>query len=43
MGANSGSYEALIAAEKLCRAGYAKVYEYRDGFAAWQAAGAPDS
>jgi rhodanese-related sulfurtransferase len=42
-GANSGSYEARIAAEKLCRAGYAKVYEYRDGFAAWQAAGAPVS
>jgi rhodanese-related sulfurtransferase len=40
-GANSGSYEARIAAEKLCGAGYANVYEYRDGFAAWQAAGAP--
>jgi rhodanese-related sulfurtransferase len=40
-GANSGSYEARMAAEKLCRAGYTKAYEYRDGFAAWQAAGAP--
>ncbi|MGA8660399.1 MAG: YceI family protein [Chthoniobacterales bacterium] len=42
-GANSGSYEARIATEKLCRAGYANVYEYRDGFRAWQAAGAPIS
>jgi rhodanese-related sulfurtransferase len=40
-GANSESYEARIAAEKLSRAGYAKVYEHRDGFAVWQSAGAP--
>jgi polyisoprenoid-binding protein YceI len=40
-GADSESYEARIGAEKLCRAGYANVYEYRDGFAAWQAVGAP--
>jgi rhodanese-related sulfurtransferase len=40
-GAGSESYEARIAAEKLCRAGYTKVYEYRDGFAAWQHTGAP--
>jgi polyisoprenoid-binding protein YceI len=40
-GTNSESYEARMAAEKLYRACYAKVYEYRDGFAAWQAAGAP--
>ncbi|MBV8227249.1 MAG: YceI family protein [Verrucomicrobia bacterium] len=40
-GANSGSYEARIAAEKLRRAGYITVYEYRDGFAAWEAAGGP--
>jgi rhodanese-related sulfurtransferase len=40
-GANAESYEARMAAEKLCRAGYIKVYEYRDGFAAWEAAGTP--
>ena len=40
-GAGSESYEARVAAEKLCRTGYSKVYEYRDGFAAWQHAGAP--
>jgi rhodanese-related sulfurtransferase len=40
-GANSESYEARVAAEKLSRAGYTNVYEYRDGLAAWQAAGAP--
>jgi len=40
-GANSESYEARVAAEKLSRAGYTDVYEYRDGLAAWQAAGAP--
>jgi len=40
-GAGSESYEARVAAEKLCRAGYSKVYEYRDGFATWQHAGAP--
>jgi rhodanese-related sulfurtransferase len=40
-GANSESYEARVAAEKLSRAGYANVYEYRDGLTAWQYAGAP--
>ncbi|HYY27085.1 MAG TPA: YceI family protein [Chthoniobacterales bacterium] len=40
-GAYSGSYEARIAAEKLSKAGYTTVYEYRDGFAAWEAAGGP--
>jgi rhodanese-related sulfurtransferase/polyisoprenoid-binding protein YceI len=40
-GANSESYEARIAAEKLSRAGYALVYEYRDGFAGWEVAGGP--
>jgi rhodanese-related sulfurtransferase len=40
-GANSESYEARLAAEKLSRSGYTNVYEYRDGLAAWQAAGAP--
>jgi len=40
-GANSESYEARVAAEKLSRAGYTKVWEYRDGFAGWQSAGAP--
>jgi len=40
-GANSESYEARVAAEKLSRAGYTNVYEYRDGLAGWQATGAP--
>jgi rhodanese-related sulfurtransferase len=40
-GANSASYEARTAAAKLGNAGYVEVYEYRDGLAAWQAAGAP--
>jgi len=40
-GANSESYEARIAAEKLRRTGYTMVYEYRDGLASWEAAGAP--
>jgi rhodanese-related sulfurtransferase len=39
-GANSESFEARMAAEKS-RRGYANVYEYRDGLAAWRAAGAP--
>src|SRR5262249_1298809 len=34
-------YEARIAAGKLGRAGYTQVFEYRDGLAAWQAAGEP--
>jgi polyisoprenoid-binding protein YceI/rhodanese-related sulfurtransferase len=38
-GANSESFEARMAAEKLWRAGYTSVFEYRDGFEAWQAAG----
>jgi len=40
-GANSESFEARMAAEKLLRAGYTDVYEYREGFEVWQAAGAP--
>ena len=40
-GANSESYEARVAAEKLSRTGYNNVYEYRDGLAGWQAAGDP--
>src|SRR3981081_1426655 len=32
-GANSESYEARVAAEKLSRAGYANVYEYWGGSA----------
>src|SRR6516225_5771941 len=40
-GADSESHEARIAAEKLRRAGYTTVYEYREGFASWQYAGAP--
>jgi rhodanese-related sulfurtransferase len=35
------SYEARIAAEKLDRAGYTQVYEYREGLAGWQAADGP--
>jgi rhodanese-related sulfurtransferase len=38
-GHDSESYEARIAAEKLSRAGYAQVYEYRHGLAGWPAAG----
>jgi len=38
-GANSESFEARMAAEKLWRAGYTSVFEYRDGLEAWQAAG----
>jgi rhodanese-related sulfurtransferase/polyisoprenoid-binding protein YceI len=40
-GADSESYEARVAAEKLFRAGYLNVFEYRDGLAAWQADGGP--
>ncbi|MBV8970339.1 MAG: YceI family protein [Verrucomicrobia bacterium] len=40
-GQNAESYEGRFAAEKLGRAGYTHVYEYRDGLAGWQAAGAP--
>src|SRR5258708_2773637 len=39
-GENSESYETGVAAEKLSRAGYTNVYEYRDGLAGWQAASA---
>ena len=37
-GQDSETYEARIAADKLARAGYTQVYEYRDGLAGWQAA-----
>jgi hypothetical protein len=30
-----------MAAEKLLRRGYTDLFEYRDGFEAWQASGAP--
>jgi rhodanese-related sulfurtransferase len=40
-GADSESHEARVAAEKLSRAGYTKVFELRDGFATWQQTGAP--
>src|SRR5258708_30612927 len=40
-GANSESYEARVAAEKLSRTGYNKVYEYRAGLAGWHAARHP--
>src|SRR5262249_6159744 len=40
-GQDSDGYEARIAAGKLGRAGYTQVFEYRDGLAAWQAAGEP--
>jgi len=40
-GANSESFEARMAAEKLSRAGYTNVFEYRDGLQAWHAASGP--
>jgi rhodanese-related sulfurtransferase len=40
-GQDSETYEARIAADKLARAGYTQVYEYRDGLAGWQAAERP--
>jgi polyisoprenoid-binding protein YceI len=38
-GADSGSLESRMAAEKLCRHGYQEVYDFRDGLAGWKAAG----
>jgi rhodanese-related sulfurtransferase/polyisoprenoid-binding protein YceI len=35
-GAGRNSHESSMAAEKLCRAGYAKVWDFRDGFDAWK-------
>lgn len=40
-GADSGSLESRMAAEKLCRHGYTQVYDFRDGLAAWKSAGCP--
>ena len=40
-GADSGSFESRMAAEKLCRHGYTQVYDFRDGLAAWTSAGFP--
>ena len=40
-GADSGSLESRMAAEKLCRHGYTQVYDFRDGLAAWKSAGFP--
>jgi rhodanese-related sulfurtransferase len=38
-GADSKSYESRMAAEKLSRAGYTNVSEYRDGIRGWEEAG----
>jgi len=38
-GASAGSHEAHMAAEKLDRAGYASVFELREGIAGWKSAG----
>ena len=40
-GADSGSFESRMAAEKLCRHRYTQVYDFRDGLAAWRSAGCP--
>lgn len=40
-GDNPGSHESRVAAEKLIRAGYTQVFEFRDGIEAWQRAGLP--
>lgn len=38
-GADSGSLESRMAAEKLSRLGYAEVYDFRDGIQGWRDAG----
>lgn len=38
-GAHEGSHEARMAAEKLRRAGFSKVWEFRDGIRAWEKQG----
>jgi rhodanese-related sulfurtransferase/polyisoprenoid-binding protein YceI len=40
-GATADTYEARMAAEKLCRAGYTQVLELREGLAGWKSAGLP--
>jgi rhodanese-related sulfurtransferase/polyisoprenoid-binding protein YceI len=35
-GVGRNSHESSMAAEKLCRAGYAKVWDFRDGFDGWK-------
>jgi rhodanese-related sulfurtransferase/polyisoprenoid-binding protein YceI len=40
-GATANSYEARMAAEKLCRAGYTDVLELREGLEGWKSAGLP--
>ncbi|HEY5707538.1 MAG TPA: YceI family protein [Terrimicrobiaceae bacterium] len=40
-GAATDSYEARMAAEKLCRAGYTQVFELREGLEGWKSAGLP--
>ena len=40
-GADSGSLESRMAAEKLCRHGYTQVYDFCDGLPAWKSAGFP--
>src|SRR4051794_4461635 len=40
-GAASDSHESSVAAEKLERAGYRKVYDFRGGLEAWKQAGFP--
>ena len=40
-GADSGSLESRMAAEKLCRHGYPQVYDFRDGIEGWKSAGFP--
>ena len=40
-GATADSYEARMAAEKLCRVGYSEVLELREGLEGWKYAGLP--
>ncbi|MEO5916489.1 MAG: YceI family protein [Luteolibacter sp.] len=40
-GADANSLESRMAAEKLCRLGYAEVYDFKNGIDGWIAAGFP--
>lgn len=40
-GADSGSFESRMAAEKLQRLGYTDVYDFRDGVFGWKVSGFP--
>jgi polyisoprenoid-binding protein YceI/rhodanese-related sulfurtransferase len=40
-GADEGSLESRMAAEKLCRAGWEEVLDLREGLSGWRAAGFP--